>query len=268
MGSAACRAAASGGRLAPQTGSRRGGRSAAPQEASPWQGVVGAETGGGGKRRAVLIHRESRTEPTARHTPARRLGGRARAALPPPPASGPGGADGRSARGWKERTSGRWGRKAERRRGRRSFPWKPTAGSGNILKAAGWEREEKYPQISKYKVCVFLSGPPLPANEQQTKTVKKKGGGGGGREERVKEAKALRSLLAALIELRILFCSTECLEGDFVEWFSCPSCSWAVDAPRAEQQQRQKKKMRGVGAEKKKKRTANPRNIVAWKPRR
>lgn len=90
------------------------------------------------------------------------------------------------------------------------------------------------------------------SNKQKQK--KKKGGaGGGGRGERVKEAKALRSLLAALMELRSLFCSTECLEGDFVEWFSCPSCSWAVDAPRAEQQQRQKKKkMRGVGAEKKK----------------
>lgn len=182
MGSAACRAAARGGRLAPKTGSRRGGRSAAPQEASPWQGVVGAETGGGGKRREVLIHRESRTEPTARHTPARRRGGRARAALPSPPASGPGGADGRSARGWKERTSRRRGRRAGRRRGRRSFPWKPTASPGNILKAAGWEREEKYPQISKYKVCVFLSGPPFPANEQQTKPGKKKGGGGEGRE--------------------------------------------------------------------------------------
>ncbi|CAN8220468.1 unnamed protein product [Coccothraustes coccothraustes] len=135
VGSAACRAATSGGRLAPQTSSRRGRRSAAPQEASPRQGVLGAETGGGGKRRAVLIHREFRTEPTARHTPARRRGGRARAAFPPPPASGPSGADGRSERGWKERTSGKRGRKAGRRR---SFPWKPTGGPGNILKAAGW----------------------------------------------------------------------------------------------------------------------------------
>lgn len=60
---------------------------------------------------------------------------------------------------------------------------------------------------------------------------------------------------AALMELGSLSCSTECLEGDFVKWFSCPSCSWAVDAPRNEQQQKRKeKKKKKVRAEKKKQR--------------
>lgn len=256
-GSAACRAAASGGRPAPQTGSRRGGRSAALQEASPRQEVVGAETGGDGKRRAVLIHRESRTETTARHSPARRRGGRARAAFPPPTASGPGGADGRSAPGWKERASGE-------EEGKEIVPLEAHGGSWQYIKSRRLGAGGEVPADLKVQSFVFLSGPPLPANEQQTKTRKKMWGGGGG--EWGKEAEALRSFPAVLMELRSVFCSTECLEGDFVEQFSCPSCSCAVDAPRTEQQQRQKKKKKKAGGEKK--RTANPRNIAEWKPRR
>lgn len=88
------------------------------------------------------------------------------------------------------------------------------------------------------------------SNKQKPEKKKREMGGG----EEGEEAKGLRGLLAVLMELRSLFCSTECLEGVFVEWFSCPSCSWVVDAPRTEQQQRKKKKYkRWRGSREKKK---------------